>query len=43
MFKIGLCVLDENDNMVSSKMLSVTWKKQTAEVIKSLFALDDYR
>lgn len=40
MFKIGLCILDENDNLLKSKTLSVKWKKEAEEEMKSLFALD---
>jgi hypothetical protein len=38
--KIGLCVLDENDNLIKSKTLSVKFREEVKDEMKSFFSLD---
>lgn len=40
MMKIGLCVLDENDNLIKSKTLSVKFREEVKDEMKSFFSLD---
>ena len=40
MYKIGLCILDNNNKVVSVKLLKTCFTKEVKDDMKSLYALD---